>query len=77
MLRYDKGTSFAFFESAQWKKKIEGEGAGSSKKQARTCQHRRLWDAPQHPGTPIPTLGSGAVWHGEAEHRMGLSTKQG
>lgn len=59
------------------KKKIEGEGAGSSKKQARTCQHRRLWDAPQHPGTPIPTLGSGAVWHGEAEHRMGLSTKRG
>lgn len=76
MLRYDKGTSFAFLSLLSGKKKkIEGEGAGSSGKQACTCQHRRLRDAPQHPGTPVPMPGSGAAWHGGAEHRMGLSTE--
>ena len=53
------------FEPAQ-RKKIEGEGAGSSGKQAHTCQHRRPWDAPQQPGTR-------AAGRGGAQHKMGLT----
>lgn len=48
--------------------KNRARGGREQREAARTCQHRRLWDGPQHPAVPLPTPGTG---------RGGQSTERG